>query len=114
MKRNLCAATRIAAAMAALLAVGCSGGFVSVAPTPQGNTKLGHVEGSGCGSILLGPTLYNFIPVGLNDRVKTAYYDALSKAPGATGLVDVTLHENWFWWVIGSTHCVYIEGEATK
>ena len=56
----------------------------------------------------------NFLPAGLNERVENAYNDALIKAPGATALVDVTMHENWYWWLVGSSRCVTVTGEAIK
>jgi len=58
--------------------------------------------------------LYNFIPIGLNSRVETAYNRALQKKPGATALVDVTVQENWFWWVVGTARCVTVTGEAVQ
>jgi hypothetical protein len=32
---------------------------------------------------------------------------------GANALVDVTLRERWYWWVLGSARVLEIEGEAT-
>ena len=86
-----------------------------VAPKPpQTYQQLGHASGSACGSLLLGPTLYNVIPVVLNDRAERAYRNAVSSVPTATALIDVTLQENWYWWILGSSRCVTIEGEAIK
>lgn len=50
----------------------------------------------------------------LNSRVERAYAGAVQSVPGATGLVNVTMKENWFWWVLGSTRCVTITGEAIR
>ena len=33
---------------------------------------------------------------------------------GVTYVIDITLEENWVWWIIGSTRCVKISGEAIK
>ena len=106
---------RAVSAAVCLLAAGCSGGFSMVAPQPPPSYQtLGHASGSACGALFLGPTAYNFIPVMLNDRAERAYRDAVDSVPTATGLVDVTLQENWYWWVLGSSRCVTIEGEAIK
>ncbi len=59
-------------------------------------------------------TAYYFIPVGLNSRDERAYNAAVASVPGATALVDVTMHENWYWWLLGTARCVTISGEAIK
>lgn len=64
--------------------------------------------------MLLLSTSYNFIPAMLNERVERAHAEALAKAPGATALMNVTYEEYWFWWVIGTTRCVTISGEAIR
>jgi hypothetical protein len=56
----------------------------------------------------------NFIPLGLNYRVQRAYDRALASVPGATSLVDVTMQENWYWFVLATARCVTITGEAVK
>ena len=94
---------------------GCASGFKTIMPQPQGKyEKLGPATGEACGTMLLGPTAYNFIPVELNSRVGRAYQRALDSVPGATALVNVTMKENWYWWVIGTTRCVTITGEAIR
>jgi hypothetical protein len=52
--------------------------------------------------------------MGLNSRTDRAYKNALSKAPGATALIDVTYDESWFWWIVGTARTVTISGEAIK
>jgi hypothetical protein len=102
-------------AIAALTAAGCASDFVKVAPQPPTQyQKLGKAEGSSCGSLLLLATAYYFIPVGLNERVATAYQNAVASIPGATALVDVSIQEDWTWWLIGTMRCVTIKGEAIK
>lgn len=61
----------------------------------------------------IGYRLY-FIPMGLNSRVERAYNNALDSVPGATALVDVTVKEDWMWWLIGTGRCVTVTGEAIK
>jgi hypothetical protein len=87
----------------------------NVTSTPNESSKsLGTTEGSACGSMLLLGTAYYFIPVGLNSRVETAYKRALEKKPGAKSLVNVTMQENWYWWVLGTARCVTVKGEAMQ
>ena len=100
---------------ALLLITGCSSKFELVAPEPPKKyEKLGKVSGSATGSLGIAGTAYYVVPMMLNSRVKKAYEEALSKAPGATGLIDVTYKESWFWWVLGTARVVTISGEAIK
>ncbi|MDP3438849.1 MAG: hypothetical protein Q8R95_04565 [Azonexus sp.] len=94
---------------------GCSSGFTNVSPTPpQSFQFLGQTTGTGCGSLGLLATAYHFVPMGINGRVENAYADALSKVPGATSLTNVTIQEDWFWWLIGTARCVTLTGDAVK
>jgi hypothetical protein len=52
--------------------------------------------------------------MGLNTRVQRAYDNAVASVPGATGLIDVTFDESWFWWIIGTGRTVTISGEAIR
>lgn len=101
--------------LAALAAGGCASGFTKVAPMPPAEfQRLGPTAGEACGSLGVLATGYYAIPMGLNSRVENAYIDALNKVPGATTLVDVTISEDWFWWLIGTARCVKVSGEAIK
>jgi hypothetical protein len=81
-----------------LVFAGCSGIPLripgeGIAP---GEESMGHVTGEATGVML-----FQFIPIGQNDRFQSAYQRALISAPGATRLVDVTIQENWFWaWLL--------------
>jgi hypothetical protein len=109
------AAFHAALIFGAALIGGCASDPVSVARRPPDKyEKLGFANGEACGSMLIGPTSLNFIPAELNSRVDRAYANALQSVSGATGLVNVTIQEDWFWWVIGSTRCVTIKGEAIR
>ena len=95
--------------------VGCASALTTIAPMPpEKYEKLGPATGKACGSLLIDGTAYNFIPIRLNSRVERAYDNAVKSVPGATGLIDVTIKESWFWWIIGTTRCVTITGEAIK
>lgn len=94
--------------------VGCAS-TVALAPLPpEKYEKLGSTSGDACGVLLLGDWVGAFIPIGLSDRVATAKSSALAKVPGATDLVNVTIEERWYYWLIGSSRCVTVSGEAIK
>jgi hypothetical protein len=98
-----------------ILLSGCASEFTKVSPRPpEKYERLGHATGSACGSLLALATAYYFIPVMLNSRVERAYADAVASVPGATGLVDVTMKEDWTWWLVGTARCVTISGEAIR
>ena len=108
--------------IACMTATGCASAYKTVLPTPPDHyQRLGAAKGNACGSMMiLAP--YYFIPVvelpflggTLNKRVENAYQNAIDSVPGATALLNVTMQENWFWWVLGSTKCVTISGEAIR
>jgi len=103
----------VIAATAAL--TGCASGFTNVAPAPPEHySRLGKAEGSACGSLGILATAYYFVPMGANSRIERAYNDAVANVPGATSLVNVTIQENWYWWLIGTARCVTVTGEAIK
>ena len=109
-----------AALLCAVCVCGCASDLVNIAPRPPENfQKLGQAKGSACGSLLInlwGPYsgIPNFIPIGLNSRVERAYQEAVGSVPGATGLINVTMEEQWYWWVIGNARCVTVIGEAVR
>jgi hypothetical protein len=93
----------------------CTSGFTTIAPErPSQYSRLGKAEGTACGSLGIVATAYYVIPMGLNSRVERAYAEAVASVPGATALVNVTLQENWYWWLLGTARCVTITGEAVK
>src|ERR1041384_3840531 len=94
---------------------GCQSDPVTVAPTPPEKfERLGTAEGKACGSLGILGTAYYVVPMMLNGRVERAYQKAVASVPGATGLINVTYQEDWFWWVIGTARCVTITGEAIR
>ena len=99
----------------AIFTAGCSSDMVTIVPRPPDNAKvIASVEGTGSGTLCIGYSPLSFVPICLNGRVESAYRDALSKAPGATGLRNVTLQEDWYWIVVGTLRYVTITGEAVK
>lgn len=95
--------------------VGCSSGYTMIAPKPPLKyEKLGYATGKSTGSLGILGTAYYFVPMGINGRVQRAYDNALMSVPGATSLINVSLEESWFWWIIGTARTVTISGEAIK
>lgn len=102
-------------ALSLLVLSGCSSKEVTIEnKQPLKYEVLGKATGTGSGSLGIGPTAYNFIPIGLNDRSERAYADAIRSVPGATGLINVTYSEDWFWWVIGTNRTVTVTGDAIR
>ena len=94
---------------------GCSSKEVTIEnKQPVKYEVLGKATGTGSGSLAALGTAYYFIPLGLNDRQERAYADAIRSVPGATGLINVTYSEDWFWWVIGTNRTVTITGDAIR
>jgi hypothetical protein len=88
---------------------------VALAPLPpEKYEKLGSTSGDSCGILLLGDWALAFIPIDLTERVQAAKASAIAKVPGATDLVNVTIQERWYYWLIGSSRCVTVSGEAIR
>jgi hypothetical protein len=105
----------VVAAVAATLLAGCASEYTGVAHRPpEQYTKLGPAKGSSCGTMAFLGTAFNFIPIGLNERVENAYKNALASVPGSTAIINPRIEEDWYWWVLASTRCVTIDGEAVK
>ncbi|MDN5128725.1 hypothetical protein [Aliarcobacter butzleri] len=113
MKRKIIATTLTTLSL--LVFSGCSSKEVTIEQKqPEKYEVLGKAKGTGSGSIGIGPTAYNFIPLGLNDRQERAYADAIRSVPGAIGLINVTYSEDWFWWIIGTNRTVTVTGDAIR
>ena len=94
---------------------GCASTPINIAPLPPANYhRLGHVSGDACGSLVFGYPAYAIFPIALNSRVERAKQSAMAKAPGATGLINVQYEESWFWWVLATTRCTTVSGEAIQ
>ncbi len=103
------------ALMLAFIAGGCTSGPVLIAPQPPVQYDvLGPAAGTAVGGLYVDGTIWNFVPILLNSRVDRAYRDAVASVPGATGLINVTLQESWYWIVIGTLRVSKIRGDAIK
>jgi hypothetical protein len=99
------------------VASGCSSQLTMVAPRPPIDYEvLGYAEGEATGSLIspLIGTMYYFIPAYLDTRTRDAYRNALLSVPGATGLINVTIDESWYWWVFGTSREVTVSGDAIR
>ncbi|KAF7600004.1 MAG: hypothetical protein CGU28_08835 [Candidatus Dactylopiibacterium carminicum] len=86
-----------------------------MAPQPPAKYQpLGRAEGQACGALGLLATAYYAIPLGLNSRTERAYEAALESVPGATGLINVEIKEDWAWILLATTRCTTITGDAIK
>lgn len=102
-------------AMALLSATGCISDVITVAPRPPAHyEKLGRTNGEACGVVLFYSTIYSIIPILMGSRIERAQQEALAKKPGATALINTEIWGHWFWWIIGTTYCTNIEGEAIR
>ena len=94
---------------------GCSSKKVTIEKAPPEKYEvLGKATGSASGSLGIAGTAYYFIPMGLNSRTERAYVEAVQSVPNATGLINVTYSEDWFWWVIGTNRTVTVTGDAIR
>jgi len=102
-------------ALTALVLSGCASAPVTVAPLPPAKYRvMAKATGKACGSIGILGTAYYVIPMGLNSRMERAYQLAVRSVPGATGLINVELQDDWFWWLLATTRCTTISGDAIK
>ncbi len=102
-------------ALATLGASSCASERTLIVPEPPASyEELGPAEGSATGGLYLLGTAYYFIPIALNSRVERAYREAVESVPGATGLINVTVQESWYWIVLGTLRKTTISGQAIK
>jgi hypothetical protein len=105
----------IAPMIGMLFFAGCSSHQVAIEKAPPAKYEtIGKAKGEGTGSLGLAATAYYFVPMGLNSRSGKAYDNAVASVPGATGLMNVTYQEDWFWWILGTGRTVTITGDAIK
>ncbi len=91
------------------LLLGCAGQYVKVAPAmKEPRTEVGPTMGSACGFLL-----FDFIPLGVNDRTERAYDSALSRVQ-ATALINTFVIDRWYYAVVGVVHCTDVHGIAVR
>lgn len=100
-------------ASALLLLAGCASEPVTIVSTPPPKFQvLGRASGQACGT--MGFLFVQFIPIGLNERIANAYQRAIKSVPAATSLVNVQISEDWYWWMIATSRCTTVTGDAIR
>jgi len=108
-------ATRLLLALALAASSACSSGWVDLSPAPPARyTNLGPAEGEACATYALPLPWHQLFAFGANDRLSRARDAAIASVPDATGLLDVTLQENWMWWGLFSRRCAVVRGQAFR
>lgn len=99
----------------AIFLQGCASDPVNIAKMPPDQYEyLGRAEGSACGMLGLVHPNIQFFPFALNSRVERAYNRAIKSVPGAASLINVTIDESWYWWILGTGRCVTVSGDAIR
>jgi hypothetical protein len=109
--------TRFAAvALVAVALAACESPYVTIAPDVGADaTRLASSEGTATSHLLLAYFIYApFVPWRWDERQQTAYGTAVTGVPGATALENVTIQENWYYWVIGTSRRLTVRGDAVK
>lgn len=101
---------RLAAAVAfAVLLSGCSSVPLRI---PSLENRAYEVLGEGEGSAT-GIMLFQFIPIGQNERFEDAYHRAVASR-GGDALLDPVIEEQWFWAYILNGYTTTVRGKVIK
>lgn len=95
-----------------LLAAGCVSQPLKFPTVEQLNKGSYDVLGEGEGEAT-GLMLFQFIPIGQNQRYVRAY-EAAVKSKGGDALIDPTVEENWFWAYILNGYQTHVKGTVIK
>lgn len=93
-----------------IFAIGCASAPLKISNVDnmQNYKELGNGKGSSVGIML-----FNFIPIGQNQRFTRAYNAAVD-SKGGDLLVDPVIREKWFWAYILNGYITSIEGTVVK
>jgi len=100
-------------ALVFIFTFGCASAPLRI-PTPDASVSnqsyqvLGEGEGSSTGIML-----FQFIPIGQNDRFEVAYERAV-KSKGGDRLINPVITENWFWAWILNGYTTTVKGTVVK
>ena len=99
--------------VSSLVLAGCAhapGGIAaSTKPLPNGYDVIKEVEGEDCGYDFL-----FFLPLTGGNETKDAVKDALSEAPGADALINVTSDGYSINWILINLVCTQVQGTAVR
>ncbi len=100
----------IVLATSLMLACGCASAPLKIETDMTGKEYqvMGTAEGTSTGIML-----FNFIPIGQNDRFVTAYNKAVMSL-GGDGLLNPTITEKWFWAYVLNGYTTTIRGTVIK
>jgi hypothetical protein len=91
--------------------VGCASTPIKVSTPPPDYVvacqELGMGQGRSSGVLLL-----EFIPIALNERLNSAYQQALSSFPGGTHLVNPSVQDYWYYIYVGVYHVTKVSGKV--
>lgn len=96
----------------ALLAAGCVSQPLKFPTTEQVSKTPYDVLGEGQGEAT-GIMLFQFIPIGQNERYVKAY-DAAVRSKGGDALINPEIEENWFWGYILNGYQTRVKGTVIK
>lgn len=94
-----------------ILLSACTGQYYKL-PSPAFDPAKYEVVGTGK-STSTGIHLFQFIPIGLNNKIENATKQAISSLGGDT-ITDVVIRERWFWAYILNGYKVDVEGVVLK
>ncbi len=96
-----------------VLLVGCASTPIKVSTPPPDYAaacqELGMGEGWSGGVLL-----FELIPIGLNERIDSAYRQALSSFPGGTHLINPVVQDNWYYIYVGIYHVTTVSGKVIR
>ncbi len=99
----------IAAGVLVTCLLGCTSVPTRVSTVTTGAyEELGDGEGSATGIML-----FNFIPIGQNERLERAYKDAINSKNG-DALINPVVSERWFWAYILNGYITTVKGTVIK
>jgi hypothetical protein len=96
----------------AILAMGCASQPLKFPTVEKVNQTHYDVLGEGKGEAT-GIMLFQFIPIGQNERYVKAY-DMAVKSKGGDALIDPEIEENWFWGYILNGYQTRVKGTVIK
>ena len=99
----------IIACMLAISLFGCTSVPVRFSTVTDGAyEELGEGEGTATGIML-----FNFIPIGQNQRLERAYKDAVYSKNG-DALINPVVSERWFWAYVLNGYITTVKGTVIK
>src|SRR5439155_27240873 len=107
--RMIATRTVVSLSLLAFLATGCVSKPLKIETRTGSNyEELGEGQGSATGIML-----FNFIPIGQNERFVRAY-EAAVKSKGGDALLNPEISERWFWAYVVSLYRTTVRGTVIR